>query len=190
MVRLSAVHESYRRLRRRLGQAALLGLEVLIVGDIVRTMLVDTTLESAAVLGMIAVMRSCSAFHLNRRATGPGRGTSGVSRSIMATPSRQAAKSPVGKPCFYLVANDLPGPGRRSRSATAMRSRTGRLSLSAVPSVFPAVPPVFPPVLAAVDAVAYDRCSTDHGCCAGDWRANHASASYACWSQWHIILLP
>ena len=51
MVRSGGVRENYRRLRRRLGQAILLGLEVLIVGDIVRTIIVDTTLESVAVLG-------------------------------------------------------------------------------------------------------------------------------------------
>jgi uncharacterized membrane protein len=64
MVRSGAVHESYRRLRRRLGQAILLGLEVLIVGDIVRTIIVETTVESVAVLGMIVVIRIVLSFSL------------------------------------------------------------------------------------------------------------------------------
>ncbi len=64
MVRSGPVHESYRRLRRRLGQAILLGLEVLIVGDIVRTIIVDTTIESVAVLGMIVVIRIVLSFSL------------------------------------------------------------------------------------------------------------------------------
>ncbi len=64
MVRPGTVHESYRRLRRRLGQAILLGLEVLIVGDIVRTIIVDTTLDSVAVLGMIVIIRIVLSFAL------------------------------------------------------------------------------------------------------------------------------
>jgi uncharacterized membrane protein len=58
-------HENeYRRLRQRLGQAILLGLEVLIVGDIVRTIIVDPTLESVAVLGIIVVIRIVLSFSL------------------------------------------------------------------------------------------------------------------------------
>ena len=64
MVRSGGVRENYRRLRRRLGQAILLGLEVLIVGDIVRTIIVDTTLESVAVLGVIVIIRIVLSFSL------------------------------------------------------------------------------------------------------------------------------
>jgi uncharacterized membrane protein len=42
----------------------LLGLEVLIVGDIVRTIIVDPTIESVAVLGMIVVIRIVLSFSL------------------------------------------------------------------------------------------------------------------------------
>jgi len=56
--------DAYKRLRRRLGQAILLGLEVLIVGDIVRTIIVDPTVESVAVLGMIVVIRIVLSFSL------------------------------------------------------------------------------------------------------------------------------
>ena len=55
---------AYRKLRQRLGQAILLGLEVLIVGDIVRTIIVDTTIKSVAVLGMIVVIRIVLSFAL------------------------------------------------------------------------------------------------------------------------------
>jgi uncharacterized membrane protein len=55
---------AYRLLRRRLGQAILLGLEVLIVGDIVRTIIVDPTLESVGVLGIIVVIRIVLSFSL------------------------------------------------------------------------------------------------------------------------------
>ena len=64
MVRLRTVDEGYRTLRRRLGQAILLGLEVLIVGDIVRTIIVDTTVKSVAVLGMIVIIRIVLSFSL------------------------------------------------------------------------------------------------------------------------------
>ncbi len=57
-------HDAYRQLRQRLGQAILLGLEVLIVGDIVRTIIVDPTIESVAVLGMIVVIRIVLSFSL------------------------------------------------------------------------------------------------------------------------------
>ena len=56
--------DGYRRLRQQLGQAILLGLEVLIVGDIVRTIIVDTTLESVGVLGLIVVIRIILSFSL------------------------------------------------------------------------------------------------------------------------------
>jgi len=56
--------DAYAILRQRLGQAILLGLEVLIVGDIVRTIIVEPTVESVAVLGMIVVIRIVLSFSL------------------------------------------------------------------------------------------------------------------------------
>ncbi len=55
---------SYDSLRRNLGRCILLGLEVLIVADIVRTIIVDPTLESVAVLGVIVVIRILLSFSL------------------------------------------------------------------------------------------------------------------------------
>jgi uncharacterized membrane protein len=55
---------SYHELRRNLGRSILLGLEVLIVADIVRTIIVDPTLESVAVLGAIVVIRILLSFSL------------------------------------------------------------------------------------------------------------------------------
>jgi uncharacterized membrane protein len=54
----------YQELRRNLGRCILLGLEVLIVADIVRTIIVDSTFESAAVLGIIVVIRILLSFSL------------------------------------------------------------------------------------------------------------------------------
>jgi uncharacterized membrane protein len=42
----------------------LLGLEVLIIGDIVRTIIVESTLESVAVLGAIVIIRIVLSFSL------------------------------------------------------------------------------------------------------------------------------
>ena len=64
MVLTDSGPDAYRQLRRRLGRAILLGLEVLIVGDIVRTIIVSPTVESVAVLGMIVAIRIVLSFSL------------------------------------------------------------------------------------------------------------------------------
>ena len=56
--------DAYERLRRDLGRSILLGLEVLIIADIVRTIIVDPTLESVAVLGAIVIIRIVLSFAL------------------------------------------------------------------------------------------------------------------------------
>ena len=56
--------DSYIRLRRSLGRTILLGLEVLIIGDIVRTIIVAPTLESVGVLGVIVAIRVVLSFSL------------------------------------------------------------------------------------------------------------------------------
>ena len=56
--------ESYEELRRNLSRSILLGLEVLIVADIVRTIIVDPTIESVGVLGIIVVIRILLSFSL------------------------------------------------------------------------------------------------------------------------------
>ena len=55
---------AYRALRQNLGRAILAGLEVLIIGDIVRTIIVDPTIESVSVLGIIVVIRIVLGFSL------------------------------------------------------------------------------------------------------------------------------
>ena len=55
---------SYEELRRNLGRSILLGLEVLIVADIVRTIIVDPTYESVVVLGVIVIVRILLSFAL------------------------------------------------------------------------------------------------------------------------------
>jgi uncharacterized membrane protein len=55
---------SYEQLRRNLGRSILLGLEVLIVADIVRTIVIDQTFESVTVLAVIVVIRILLSFSL------------------------------------------------------------------------------------------------------------------------------
>ena len=55
---------SYRRLRRDLGRCILLGLEVLIVADIVQTIVVDATFESVTVLALVVLIRILLSFSL------------------------------------------------------------------------------------------------------------------------------
>jgi uncharacterized membrane protein len=55
---------SYKDLRRNLGRSILLGVEVLIVADIVRTIIVDPTFESVLVLAVIVLIRIVLSFAL------------------------------------------------------------------------------------------------------------------------------
>jgi uncharacterized membrane protein len=63
-LRAETAHESYSELRQNLGRCILVGLEVLIIADIVRTIIVEPTLESVAVLGIIVVIRIALSFSL------------------------------------------------------------------------------------------------------------------------------
>jgi uncharacterized membrane protein len=56
--------DAFGDLRKNLGRAILLGLEVLIIADIIRTIVVDQSLESVAVLGIIVVIRVVLSFSL------------------------------------------------------------------------------------------------------------------------------
>ena len=55
---------AYESARRNVGRAILLGLEFLIIADIVLTITVDPTLRSALALGLIVVVRTFLSFSL------------------------------------------------------------------------------------------------------------------------------
>jgi uncharacterized membrane protein len=55
---------AYERVRTDVGKAILLGLEVLIIADIVQTITIDTTLESAITLGVVVLVRTFLSFSL------------------------------------------------------------------------------------------------------------------------------
>jgi uncharacterized membrane protein len=60
------LEQAYQSYRRQLARSIILGLEFLIAGDIIRTVVVENTLENVAVLGLIIIIRSflSMALHL------------------------------------------------------------------------------------------------------------------------------
>ena len=64
VARRSGARKAYESARRSVGRAILLGLELLIIADIVLTITVDTTLQSALALGLIVLVRTFLSFSL------------------------------------------------------------------------------------------------------------------------------
>jgi len=62
--------DSYRRYRQQLGRSILLGLELLVAADIIRTVAVTPTVRSVAVLAGIVVIRTFLSFSLELEITG------------------------------------------------------------------------------------------------------------------------
>jgi uncharacterized membrane protein len=60
----------YRRFRQQLGQTILLGLELLVAGDIVRTVAGSPSLTSVAILAAIVLIRTFLSFTLEVEITG------------------------------------------------------------------------------------------------------------------------
>lgn len=56
--------------RARLGRAILLGLEILVVADIIRTIVVTPTLGSALTLGLIVIVRIALSFAIDMEVEG------------------------------------------------------------------------------------------------------------------------
>jgi uncharacterized membrane protein len=61
---------NYRRFRQQLGRSILLGLELLVAADIIRTVAVTPTLTSVAVLAGIVLIRTFLSFSLELEITG------------------------------------------------------------------------------------------------------------------------
>ena len=71
VVRLSRRESDvYRRFRQQLGRAILLGLELLVAGDIVRTVAASPNLTSVAILASIVLIRTFLSFSLDVETTG------------------------------------------------------------------------------------------------------------------------
>lgn len=56
--------DAYGDLRKNLGRVILLGLEVLIIADIIRTIVVESTVENVVLLGIIVLIRVVLSFSL------------------------------------------------------------------------------------------------------------------------------
>ncbi|MDR2987225.1 MAG: DUF1622 domain-containing protein [Nocardiopsaceae bacterium] len=63
-------HDVYRHFRQQLGQTILLGLELLVAGDIVRTVAASPTLTSVAILAAIVAIRTFLSFSLEVEISG------------------------------------------------------------------------------------------------------------------------
>jgi len=57
-------HQAYEGVRQGVGRAILLGLEILIIADIVQTITIDPTLESVITLGVLVLVRTFLSFSL------------------------------------------------------------------------------------------------------------------------------
>ncbi|MDQ3613566.1 MAG: DUF1622 domain-containing protein [Chloroflexota bacterium] len=64
------VDGAYRRYRRAIGRAILLGLEILIAGDIIRTVAIDPTFQSVGVLAVIVAIRTFISLELEMEING------------------------------------------------------------------------------------------------------------------------
>lgn len=67
---LRRVSPVYTRFRRVLGRAILLGLELLVAADIIKTVAVTPTLDSVAVLGVIVLIRTFLSWSLELEISG------------------------------------------------------------------------------------------------------------------------
>ena len=56
--------DTYRKIKERLGKSLMLGLEILIAADIIRTVTLEPTLENAAVLAILVIIRTFLSWSL------------------------------------------------------------------------------------------------------------------------------
>ena len=91
----------YVNTRSFLGRGILLGLEVLIAADLIRTVAVDPTLDNALSLGLIVLIRTFLSFSLDVEITG-------------RLPWREGEDGEDGSTKETSPARDAPGPGSGS----------------------------------------------------------------------------
>lgn len=70
VARVDPFAASCRQLRQSIGQGVLLGLELLVAGDIIRTVVVGPTFTSVGVLAVIVLIRTFLSFSLEVELTG------------------------------------------------------------------------------------------------------------------------
>ena len=57
-------HESYQEYKHSLGRTLLLGLEILVAADVVRTVALEPTIQNVATLGLLVVVRTFLSWSL------------------------------------------------------------------------------------------------------------------------------
>jgi uncharacterized membrane protein len=62
--------DRFRTYKRELGQSMMLGLEFLVAGDIIRTVIVDHSIESIMALGLIVLIRTVLVFTIHLEVEG------------------------------------------------------------------------------------------------------------------------
>jgi uncharacterized membrane protein len=70
VLRRSGLHEAYHSLRADLGRAILLGLELLVIADIIGTVAIEPTLHNLGVLAVIVAIRTLLSFTLELEVNG------------------------------------------------------------------------------------------------------------------------
>jgi uncharacterized membrane protein len=70
LLRGADFQESYHALRADLGRAILLGLELLVIADIIGTVAIEPTLQNLGVLALIVVIRTALSFALELEVSG------------------------------------------------------------------------------------------------------------------------
>ncbi len=70
LTRDAPIDNSYRQLRQSIGRGVLLGLELLVAGDIIRTVAIAPTFTSVGLLAMIVIIRTFLSFSLEVELTG------------------------------------------------------------------------------------------------------------------------
>ena len=70
LVRRVTLHDAYHALRADLGRAILLGLEFLVIADIIGTVAIEPTLQNLGVLAVIVAIRTLLSFALELEVSG------------------------------------------------------------------------------------------------------------------------
>jgi uncharacterized membrane protein len=91
LVRAEPFGSSYRQLRHGIGQGVLLGLELLVAGDIIRTVVIAPTFTSVGVLAIIVLIRTFLSFSLEVELSGRWPWQSSSDARVPARPGRDIA---------------------------------------------------------------------------------------------------
>ena len=86
---------AYRVLRQTFGGVILLGLEILVAGDLIRTVAVEPTLDNVVVLGLIVLIRTFLSFSLEIEIEGVPPWRRGLVSGV--TVIKNAAQAPSGQ---------------------------------------------------------------------------------------------